>query len=302
MMNTIAELQAQRIRIVGVASVAYLMLVGLVMWLWLRRSGVETTPIVVILCALPAVLSTGLALTSTEDQRQYLARVLACAGFVPVLLLFWGTSLSPAVADPNRAVWPFGVCAAIGHALVFVGGIFVGGSFVTTVPASPGVAVASSTELVARIRSLEGAALGVSSPEPRRLVVLLLKEATENRSHEVKLQLDEVRHVVQVREKVSASGARPRTASEASMRGPGDSSYNPTRPNATRVSETTFQTTMIVPSRLAQVPLRVHLDRVEVPEEFLRGLDGDGMMTLLCAVATQSGWRWQPVFLNSNAD
>lgn len=287
---------------VGFAAVAYLLLAGGVMWLWLRRSGVQVTPAVTLICLLPAGLGLLLALTSTDDQRQYLARVLACMVMVPILLLFWGTSLRPAVADPGRVVWIFGVGAALGHAVVFVGGIFLGGTFVTTVPAAPGAARVSASELVARVLSLKGASLGVSSAEGRHLTVLLLKEAAENRSHEVKLDLDEGQQVVRVREKVTASGARPRTSSESSMRGVGDSGYNPTRPSTKSVSGTAIQTTLIVPSQLAKVPLRLEADRVEVPEDYLRALDGDGMVTLLCAVVTQSGWRWQPVFLSGGSE
>lgn len=85
------------------------------------------------------------------------------------------------------------------------------------------------------------------------------------------------------------------------MRGPGESSYDPTRPTTKSVSGTAIQTTLIVPSQLAQVPLRLEGNRVAVPEDFVRALDGDGMVTLLCAVVTQSGWRWQPVFMGGGS-
>ncbi|ROZ71578.1 hypothetical protein [Ramlibacter sp. WS9] len=300
-MTSLVESQSGRSRVVAGVAVAYLALAGAVLWLWLARTGVDTSPLIVAVCFAPAVLGAALAFTSTEDQTQYIARVLACVSFTPILLLFWGTSLDPDVAMPERAVWPFAVAAAIGHAAAFVGLIFWGGSFATLVPAAPNISPSQAQELRARLLALgrTGAPLDVSG-EVGSVVVAALRLATgEERGHRVILNLHPARRVVRVQEKLTASGARPQDADEASMRGPGDDSFDPTRPTASRVSGKTAQTRMIDPQRLAAIPLRMFGEAVELPHDFASSLAPDDTVTLLCAVVTRSGWHWQPVFFGS---
>jgi hypothetical protein len=301
MMN-FTESLASRCRFLGVLAVAYLVLFGAMLWLWLDRSGVDPSWIETTICLAPAILGIFLARTSTEDQKQYIARILACVGFLPILLLFWGTSLDPASDMPSRLAWPFAVGAALVHAAAFVGLIFWGGSYITAVPAAAGVAPASAGDLSARLVSLDrvGAPWDVASELNGTVLVSLRFASGGQRGHQVRLKLNPQRHAVQVREKLTASMARPANEQEASMRGPADSYFDPTRPSASHVSGTTLQTSMIDPQRLATLPLRLFGQGVELPDGYAAALDTDGMVTLLCAVVTRSGWRWQPVFFASS--
>lgn len=83
------------------------------------------------------------------------------------------------------------------------------------------------------------------------------------------------------------------------MRGPANPWFDPTRPSAGQVSGKTVQTRMIDAQRLAAVPLRIAGSAVELSAVDARGLDDDGLVTLLCAVVTRSGWHWQPAFFDS---
>lgn len=297
-MTSLTDSQSGRSHVIAGVAVAYLVLAGAVMWLWLNRTGVDTSPLIVIVCFAPAALGVALAFTSTEDQTQYIARVLACVSFTPILLLFWGTSVDPDVAMPERVVWPFAVIAAIVHAAAFVGLIFWGGSFATVVPAAPNISPSQPQELRARLISLgqTGVPLDVSG-EVANVVVAAVRLATgEERGHRVILNFNPARRVVRVQEKLTASGASPQDANEANMRGPGDDHFDPTRPTATRISGKTVQTRMIDPQRLAAIPLRMFGESVELPDDFTSSLAPDDTVTLLCAVVTRSGWHWQPVF------
>ncbi len=220
---------------------------------------------------------------------------------MPLLLLFWGTSLDPDVPTPERLVWPFAVAAGMGHAAAFVGLIFWGGAFATVVPAASNISPSHADELRARLFALgrTGVPLVVSSEVVNVLVAALRLATGEERGHRVILNLDPARRVVRVQEKLTASGARPEDEDEASMQGPGDDSFDPTRPTASRISGKSVQTRMIDPQRLAAIPLRMFGEAVELPDDFARSLAPDDTVMLLCAVVTRSGWHWQPVFFNS---
>ena len=297
--------QSRRLRTVGALAALYLAAVGAVTWVWLRWYGVEPTPPITAVCALPAVLGAVLACTSTADERQYVARVLACMLFLPALLAFWAGSLDPDPGAVARPVWPFATGLMAIHALCFVGVIFWGGSTLTAVAPVAGVPIVSATDLRARLFSLNTASVpfevanGSGNPD---IVVSYRYDAAARRSHHVLLNLDAGRREVRVRERVGAAGARPISADEASMRGPGDLSYDPTRPKATHIWGKTAQTTQIETGRLAAVHLQFNGHAARLSPESAAGLDGEGMVTVLCALVTRSGWRWQPEFFASGRD
>ena len=294
--------QDRRLRSMGVLATLYLLIIGAVTWLWLRWFGVEPSPVISVVCGLPALLGAVLAGTSLSDERQYVARVLACMMFTPVLLLFWATSLDPDPGAIARPIWPFATGLMAVHALCFVGVIFWGGSALTAVAPAKGTPVVGATELRARLLSLNAAAAPFEVTNGSGhvdLVVAYRFSADAHRSHHVLLKLDTARREVRVRERTGASGARPITADEASMRGPADPFFDPTRPNATHVWGKTAQTTQIEREKLSAVPLRFQGQEARVPPDFAAAIDGDGMVTVLCAVVTRSGWRWQPVFFGS---
>jgi hypothetical protein len=297
----LSESAVGRLRLLGGIAVAYLTLFGALLLFWLRVTGVDGSWMEALVCFAPAALGLWLARTSTEDRNQYIARVLACMSFLPILLLFWATSLEPETDMPARLVWPFAVGAGMVHAAAFVGMIFWGGSYATMVPAAPGASMASADDLLARLMSLNalGAPFGVTNLAEGEVLVSLRLASGGARGHQVKLRLRPRQRLVQVREKLSANMARPSSAEEASMRGAADSYFDPTRPSASRVSGTTLQTSMIDPQKLAAMPLRMFGQKVELPDGYGEALGPDAIVTLLCAVVTGSGWRWQPVFFGS---
>ena len=297
--------QDRRLRVMGALATLYLSAVGGATWVWIGWFGVEPSPSIAVVCALPAILGAVLAGTSTSDERQYVARVLASTMFTPALLLFWATSLDPAAGAVARPVWPFATGFVVAHALCFVGAIFWGGSTLTAVPAAPGAPIASAQDLRARLLSLNAASVPfeVANDSGNFDVVVSFRYAEDaRRSHHVLLKLDTARREVRVRERTGAAGARPITAEEASMRSPGDPFYDPTRPTTRRVWGKTAQTTQIDKQRLAGVPLQVRRQRADLAVDYAAGLDGEGMVTVLCALVTRSGWRWQPVFFGSGRD
>jgi hypothetical protein len=204
--------------------------------------------------------------------------------------------LAPAAAEA-AASWPFFTAMAVTHGLMFVPLIAWGGSHTTRVPALRGAPMATPEELRARLLSLarptgpfniteltvDGApALRVDvSPSPRR-------------SHHITLHIDARCGRVRVHEKLGANGDAPQDADEASMRGPGDEWMDPARPDAGQVWSSTLQTTMVVPSRLAAVPLQLQSRQAALPAGYANSLDGEGVLTALCALVTRSGWHWQP--------
>lgn len=145
-----------------------------------------------------------------------------------------------------------------------------------------------------------GGHFDVASPAAGEVMVSLRFAGGGSRGHQVSLKFNAEQHHVKVREKLIASMARPNSEEEASMRGPGDDYFDPTRPLARRVSSVTFQTSTINPQRLEALPLRMFGQSVELPEGHAQTLDADGMVILLCAVVTRSGWQWQPVFFQSS--
>ena len=292
----------RRLRVMGVLATLYLSVVGAATWIWIGWFGAEPSPFIAVVCALPAILGAVLAGTSTSDERQYVARVLACMMFTPALLLFWATSLDPAAGAVPRPIWPFATGFVVVHVLFFLGTIFWGGSALTAVPAVAGSPVTTAAELRARLLSLNAASVPFEvANESGDVDIVVSFRYTEEarRSHHALLKFDTARREVRVRERTGASGARPINADEASMRSIGDRYYDPTRPNAKRIWGTTAQMTQIDKQRLAGVPLQFRGQRAELAADYAADLDGEGMVTVLCALVTRSGWRWQPVFFGS---
>ncbi|MEZ5355884.1 MAG: hypothetical protein R2762_24900 [Bryobacteraceae bacterium] len=279
---------------------AYLCLVGAMIWGWLRWVGAEITPLTFFVCGLPAVLSLMLAFTSMEDEQQYVVRLMACAMFTPLLLLMWGIG-ADAPALP-RMPWAYGVGAGLLHIAVFVGSVLWIGTATTVVQAEAGVAPVDVGTLRGRLLSLNriGGPLSVSEAASDALeMTVIFRFRSPGRSYRVLLNLDPSEHRVRVRERASAAGSAPETEAEKSMRGIGDPSFDPTRPNASKVSETTAQVTPVKRQALAAMPLTLSGSAAAVPPDVAASLDPEAMLTLLCAVTTRSGWHWQPAFFGA---
>ena len=229
----------------------------------------------------------------SRDQASGLARLVAQQVPVPGSM---STVSQTAGASPSATLpqWPFYTGAAAVHMLFFVGLILWGGSALTRVPAlAESVAVPMET-LSERLFSLTraGNRLIVSKPDPRSIVFEV--RVAQRRSHKITLRLDAQRHAVQVEEELAVGGAAPIDDEEASMGDFGESAFDATRPDAHRIWSSTWQATMIDPTRLAGVPLQLQSTSALLPASYLDSLDGEGVLTVLCAVVTRSGWLWQP--------
>jgi hypothetical protein len=117
------------------------------------------------------------------------------------------------------------------------------------------------------------------------------------RRHHVFLHVDAQRGQVRVRERTNARGAAPKDERERDMRSLGEPRFDPTRPDAQKVWGKVAQTSILEPQQLEAVPLILRDDRAELPPEYVRSIDTDVMIYVLCAVVTRSGYTWQPVFV-----
>jgi len=231
-----------------------------------------------------------------RDQASGLARLAAQQVPVP-------GDAPPASPDadvrPSLPQWPFYTGAVVAHMLVFVGLIFWGGSALTQVPALTGSVAVPADLLIERLGSLARLSNRLIVSTPNGHSVLFELPAHQRRSHKITLWLDADRHAVQVEEKLAAAGAAPMDDNEASMGDFGESAFDATQPDAQSIWSSTWQATMIEPARLAGVPLQLQAASALLPASYLSSLDGEGVLTVLCAVVTRSGWRWEPRLLGA---
>jgi hypothetical protein len=166
--------------------------------------------------------------------------------------------------------------------------------FTTRIDPAPGVMPAGMDALQKRVASLVaaiGPVCAMHATRPDQWMLYLSEPEAGGRAHRVRLDIDQRRHTVAVREFVSASGAPPRTADEASMRGPGDHWFDPARPDARAIWSRTWQATMIEPQQLERAARELDRDRIEQP------VTGEKLVTLLAAVMARSGYAWRPRIL-----
>ena len=293
---TLADLQQQSCRQEAALTLSYLALFGCAMAWWLQWRGLSLAPGNLLGCFVPLLACVGFAFfTSAEDTEQYIMRLVAGSMFLPILVLFWGSSPYP---GETRMIWPGGVAFAVAHAAAFAISVLYFGSTTTRVPASPHTVAVRAETLRARLQALAtvSAPIEVTAGDEGELVVSYRYAAGVARGHQARLVLQPERQEVRVKERLSASAARPVDERERSLRAPGDPPFDPSRPSATSVSHSVAQTSRMDPGKLAAVPVSLHGDSVEVPRDYAAQLDNDGMVLLLCAVVTRSGWNWQPVF------
>jgi hypothetical protein len=202
---------------------------------------------------------------------------------------------TPDATAASTPRWPFFVAAVLAHGLAFVALIVWGGRWTTRMPAAPGAIAVNAAALRARLVSFAASPRApftlVESSDARVIVDVPVGPL---RSHRIALALDAARREVGVTERIGVHGDRPRDAAEASLRSPGEAAFDPGRPDADRVWQTTWQATMIDPVRLAAVPLQPLALHAELPPAYAATLDGEGVVTALCALVTRSGWHWQP--------
>jgi len=284
-------------------AVAHLTLMAGLAWAWLAIAGAARGPLEGAICAAPALLAFGLGFSSQGDRQQYVARLLACAAMLPILLMMWAGAQDSPEATPEtsllaRRPWIFFTAFALLHAAVFVAAIAWLAATVTRVEAVPGCTPVPATLLVQRLQSLAAAGVpfdATAGAAPGEWT-LALRLAEAERAHRVLLQIDERTRTVRVRERLGASGAAPCNADEACMRCLGEPAFDPTRPAAQRISSRVAQSSMIDPARLQATRLVLHDGRAEPSPQAVAptASDADAIVTLLCALVTRSGYAWQP--------
>lgn len=267
-----------------------------------------------LVCAAPAVLGALLALTSTADRQQYLARGLAAALMLPIGLAMWaGTADGPAAsASAERAtgpaIWALGLGLLLAWLLGWLALLAWAAQRATRIQPAPGTPALDAGRLHRRLAALQrsGAPLALAPIEqgtsgaPRVLEATLQVDPTGARGHRVRLQLDAARHAVFVVERLGAQAAAP-LAGEGSFHRPGDPLVDASRPAVQRVSGRVRQTTMLDAAALAAWPLHWQGDElkaaVSCPGDW-PGADAEGRgrmgAALLAAVVLGCGWTWRP--------
>jgi hypothetical protein len=285
-------------------AIAQLTLMGGLAWYWLASAGAEPGLLEALICAAPAVLALRLAFTSQADRQQYVARLLACAAMLPILLMMWAGAQDTPAATPDETVWVrrpwiFFTAFAVLHGAAFVAAIAWLARTVTRVEAARRAVPVSEEVLVQRLHALAAAGVpftvDAGAHAGEWTVALRLAEA--ERSHRVLLKIDEPGRTVRVRERLGASGATPCNCDESSMRTVGDAACDPTRPQAQRISSRVAQATMIDPARLQATRLLLRDGQAEPAPDAVTATasDPDAVVTLLCALVTRSGYTWQPL-------
>ena len=280
---------------VGVAAVLYTLLFGVSVLGVLRVVQTEPDAFDIVICLAPALLALVLAGTSRADRQQYVARLMACAAMLPMLLLMWAGSQPVTVSD--AVVWAAAIGLFLVHMGVFVLAVLWLARLATRIEAQPGAAMVGSALLGQRFQSLAQSMLPVDVTAGRTagewLVAIRFSPGVP-RSHRVRLTVNEAARLVRVRERLGARGAAPADADEASLRSIGDAWFDPARPQAQRVSGITLQATMIEPARLAATCVALDGGQATLLAPAAADLDPDGVIALLAAVVTRSGYVWQP--------
>lgn len=241
---------------------------------------------------------------SARDEAELLARLHAQAVPVPRALALdvEPTTMAATKTGQARAKWPFVLPYALGHAVCFLLFILWVGTTTTRVGPAPGAAFVNGEVLCARLFSINDTGLPcvvMQGGTPEQVIVDFRYPEDVPRAHRATLWIDVATRKVAAREAGGARGARSRDADEASMRGIGDRRFDPTRPNAQRISVNTVSATIISAADLESVPLKISACSVELPASFAETFDEDRMIYMLCQLVIQSGYTWQPVFFRS---
>jgi hypothetical protein len=272
------------LRGLGLGLAAGLALFGGVLFAW----GSDHGALAGLLCAAPALIALVLTATSQNDRNQYTIRLVAAALMPPILLLMVAIE------------WPASAALLIGMSVLlmaaFCGAIVVFARHACAIDPAPGTARVPASTLVARLHSLAapGRPLHLLQAAAHDADVALEIDAAEGHAHRVLLVIDARAGLVHVRERLGASAATPRSSDEASMRSIGDAAFDPTRPEATRLSSRSTQATQIDPAPLAAVRLAWSEDGLTVTQADAGGADGRALVTLLAALVTRSGYAWRP--------
>lgn len=244
-------------------------------------------------CAAPLAAVAALARTSQADRQQYAARLMAALLMLPLLVQMaaWSDDLPVAPTVQVLAV----ILMLLGHLALFAGVVLEVARLSTRIAPASGVAAVPASVLVARLAALHtGGRQWLMSRGAAPDVWLLERRApdAQGRLHQVQLCIDDSRAEVRVRERLSAAGARPQNADEASLRNVGDEAVDAARPQAQRVWSVVWQASMLRPGQLAAV--RLQLQGTQATAELGADAGPDAWIALLAVLVTRSGLAWQP--------
>jgi hypothetical protein len=273
------------VRLLAGAAGASGVLTWVALWVLAGRPNVTHT----LGCALPCIAVLLLAHTSPADRKQYLLRLLAAVLMLPPLMqvaLLSGTTAGHAVVLAGLLLL---------HLAGFAGLAWRLAPLTTRIDPAEDVRPVSAPWLGERLRALHAAGLPWTLRRERSSDTWVLTRsdpADAGRAWALRLFIDEAAGEVRVRERVGGVGARPQDAAEASLRGPGDATFDPCRPAARRGWSLSLQATLIEPEALAAVRLHLHGPVAEAAPG--AGQTLDELVHLLAALVTRSGWAWQP--------
>lgn len=299
------------LRPLGVAWTAVLALAGVLAWTFgaiTGRAAAFGTTAWALVCAAPAVAGLLLACTSTADRKQYLARGLAAALMLPLLLAMWaGTAANggmPAQVGTGAA-WALGLGSLLVCVLAWLA-LLAGCARVAGQLRPPaGVSWAERELLRQRLAALAAAGWPLHAealPEAAGAAwdIRLDVDPSGERCHLVRLLADEARRTVYVTEHLAAADATPQVH-EASFRRPGDPLVDAARPPVQRVHGRTWQATMLAADEIGSLPLdwdaQGRARPAQLPPDWARrpaNRRGEWALAVLAAAVLRSGWTWQP--------
>lgn len=289
-MPDLATSQARAVQRLAAVCTAYLGAVAALLLGVLYLHGHAVTVATWIVCALGPLLAAALWMRPVAAARERTMSLVAASLFAPILQLFWVASQP---AEPAALAWSLGAVGLL-HALAFAGGIAWAGQATTGVDAPPGRAAVPLAALRERVLRLAESLRDIRLERVDAASLVVALDEGPGRVHRIELRFDADRHCARVREHLTADRAAPRDAAEASMRRPGDPLVDAARPAARRVSGRTRQATLIDPRRLEALRRQVDPAWGGVAPAAPGRLDGEGLVTLLCALVTTSGWHWRP--------
>jgi hypothetical protein len=276
------------------AAVAYCAVFGAALFLWLRSLSPQSLGAAFV-CAVPALIAALALGRHRGEPSQLIAKTCACMLMPPAGLLLWSNEQVP----PDTRTWPVLVTFAVGHVLAFIAFI------VWAAPRSTRVEAVSSppagdAELRRALSSLVRTGLGVQAVagSSEDLVLEYVHDPALPRSVRFVLSLEGSTHTLYVRELEGIGGAPPKDANEASLRSPGEPSFDPTRPDAQRIYGKSTNATSLDPARIAAIDPRIEAHGVRFGAAPEREVDAKHVAYALAAVTTRMGWGYQPILFD----
>lgn len=241
---------------------------------------------VLLVCGGPALLALALAFTSQRDREQYLLRLAASVLMLPILMVFWATD--------EASAWPLVAHFALALAAFAAATAWLATRTTRLAPEAGRVAMPAAA-LGQRFGEL-ARRLGVTAlpQDPHHWHIDLSPMVPAGQAQVLRLTIDDTRREVVARERAGAVNIAPPDAAAASLRSVGDPAFDPTRPQAQRVSFTSVQVTLLTEQRLASVNLTLDGDHHVLRADQPQPMDHRDAVALFALLTTAAGYAWQP--------